>query len=137
MFDARMRGLRATGPTDLVIPGAARAQQERIALRASGMTIRGGGSCAELALGLPRTPACGGTHVPRLRYACGMANQLPVREESIPVTPCVGICRMDADGLCIGCRRTLGEIAAWGTKSQDERRRWMREVQPLRPLARP
>ncbi|HET7610444.1 MAG TPA: DUF1289 domain-containing protein [Rhodanobacteraceae bacterium] len=44
---------------------------------------------------------------------------------------------MDADGLCIGCRRTLGEIAAWGTKSQDERRRWMREVQPLRPLARP
>jgi predicted Fe-S protein YdhL (DUF1289 family) len=66
-----------------------------------------------------------------------MPDQLPVREETTPVTPCVGICRMDADGLCIGCRRTLGEIAAWGTKSQDERRRWMREVQPLRPLARP
>jgi predicted Fe-S protein YdhL (DUF1289 family) len=44
---------------------------------------------------------------------------------------------MDADGLCIGCRRTLGEIAAWGTMTQDDRQRWMREVQPLRRPPQP
>ncbi|CAD5374108.1 conserved hypothetical protein [Rubrivivax sp. A210] len=29
-------------------------------------------------------------------------------------SPCTGVCTMDAtSGLCLGCRRTLGEIAAW------------------------
>lgn len=42
-----------------------------------------------------------------------------------PVTsPCVNICRMDArSGLCIGCARTLDEIARWSQASMDERRR--------------
>jgi predicted Fe-S protein YdhL (DUF1289 family) len=44
---------------------------------------------------------------------------------------------MDARGLCEGCRRTLSEIAGWSAMSDVERRRWMREVQPLRPPARP
>ncbi|ODU93743.1 MAG: hypothetical protein BGP23_09740 [Lysobacterales bacterium 66-474] len=54
-----------------------------------------------------------------------------------PLSPCTGICRMDAHGLCEGCRRTLSEIARWSAMGDDERRRWMREVQPLRPPARP
>ena len=30
-------------------------------------------------------------------------------------SPCVNICRMDADtGFCQGCFRTLEEIATWG-----------------------
>jgi len=28
-------------------------------------------------------------------------------------SPCVDICRLDAEGLCVGCRRTLDEIAEW------------------------
>lgn len=29
-------------------------------------------------------------------------------------SPCVKVCAMDdASGLCIGCARTLGEIAGW------------------------
>ncbi len=29
-------------------------------------------------------------------------------------SPCVDICRLDADGqICLGCRRTIGEIAGW------------------------
>lgn len=29
-------------------------------------------------------------------------------------SPCVNVCRMDADaGLCVGCLRTLDEIAGW------------------------
>ena len=36
-------------------------------------------------------------------------------------SPCVNICRLDAQGLCIGCRRTLGEIAEW-SQASDQRR---------------
>ena len=36
-------------------------------------------------------------------------------------SPCVDICRLDAQGLCIGCRRTLGEIAEW-SQASDARR---------------
>jgi uncharacterized protein len=50
-----------------------------------------------------------------------------------PLTPCVGICRLDEKGYCIGCRRTLDEIARWGTLSEAERLRCMREVLPKRP----
>jgi uncharacterized protein len=36
-------------------------------------------------------------------------------------SPCVDICRLDALGLCIGCRRTLGEIAEWSHASDARR----------------
>ena len=47
-------------------------------------------------------------------------------------SPCIGICRMDTHGLCIGCRRSLDEIARWGAMSQAERLRIMREQLPRR-----
>lgn len=38
-------------------------------------------------------------------------------------TPCVGICEMDArTALCVGCGRTLAEIARWGGMASAERR---------------
>lgn len=37
-------------------------------------------------------------------------------------SPCMGICRMDAAGhLCTGCLRTLDEIAAWSTSTEEAR----------------
>jgi uncharacterized protein len=37
-------------------------------------------------------------------------------------SPCVGICRMDAVGhFCTGCMRTLDEIAAWSTATEETR----------------
>jgi predicted Fe-S protein YdhL (DUF1289 family) len=36
-------------------------------------------------------------------------------------SPCVDVCRLDNQGLCIGCRRTLGEIAEW-SQASDARR---------------
>ena len=46
-------------------------------------------------------------------------------------TPCIGVC--DApQGICLGCLRTLAEIAAWPRLSEAERLRIMREVLPLR-----
>ena len=58
-------------------------------------------------------------------------------DETMPLSPCIGVCTMDANGLCLGCRRTLAEIARWSAMSNDDRRRWMREEQPLRPPSRP
>jgi uncharacterized protein len=28
-------------------------------------------------------------------------------------SPCIDICRLDGQGLCIGCRRTIEEIMEW------------------------
>lgn len=35
-------------------------------------------------------------------------------------SPCIGICRIEA-ALCVGCLRTLAEIAAWGSMAESER----------------
>ena len=44
-------------------------------------------------------------------------------------TPCRKICILDAaSGLCTGCGRTLGEIAAWTALSDAERSRVMAEL---------
>jgi hypothetical protein len=40
-----------------------------------------------------------------------------------PLSPCVKICVVDPDsGLCVGCGRTVAEIAIWGELDADERR---------------
>jgi hypothetical protein len=36
-------------------------------------------------------------------------------------SPCIDICRLDAHGLCLGCRRTIDEIAEW-SQASDARR---------------
>ena len=37
-------------------------------------------------------------------------------------TPCTKVCTIDPrTGLCLGCRRTLDEIARWGTMHPAER----------------
>jgi predicted Fe-S protein YdhL (DUF1289 family) len=38
-------------------------------------------------------------------------------------TPCVNVCLLDSDtGLCVGCGRTLQEIANWSAMTPGERR---------------
>ena len=51
-------------------------------------------------------------------------------------SPCINICTLDAQaGLCLGCGRTIAEIAGWRDMSPDERRRVMDEL-PARLAAR-
>jgi len=41
---------------------------------------------------------------------------------AVPSTPCVKVCVVDSlSGLCIGCGRTIAEIAAWAAMSEAER----------------
>jgi len=52
------------------------------------------------------------------------ASPKPADTSSKPVavaSPCVNICRLDAQNLCIGCRRTLSEIAEWSHASDARR----------------
>ena len=45
------------------------------------------------------------------------------------ISPCVKSCAVDgASGLCVGCLRTLGEIAAWSELDPAERARIMAEL---------
>jgi hypothetical protein len=52
-------------------------------------------------------------------------------------SPCTKICTLDAhSGLCMGCGRTIEEIAGWSRMSDAERARIMLEL-PARMTARP
>ncbi len=59
------------------------------------------------------------------------ALQVLAKDESEPVpSPCQSICSMDAkDGLCLGCLRTLQEIAQWSQASQVQRRQIWQQIQ--------
>jgi predicted Fe-S protein YdhL (DUF1289 family) len=37
-----------------------------------------------------------------------------------PASPCVNVCELDTSGTCVGCRRTIDEIARWGRMSAAE-----------------
>lgn len=48
-------------------------------------------------------------------------------------SPCTKVCTLDPTGhICIGCRRTVDEIAAWGSLSDVQRARIMRELSKRR-----
>ena len=53
-------------------------------------------------------------------------------------TPCVQVCVVDGDsGLCLGCFRTLGEIAGWAGLSEAERTALMAELPQRKALISP
>jgi len=50
------------------------------------------------------------------RVAAGLGGDVP--------SPCLSVCRMDGQAeFCLGCWRTLDEIAAWGRMGDDEKRK--------------
>jgi predicted Fe-S protein YdhL (DUF1289 family) len=61
-------------------------------------------------------------------------------ESPIVESPCVDICTLDVrTGLCLGCRRTIDEIAAWSSMTTAERKRVISElparIEAVRPPA--
>jgi predicted Fe-S protein YdhL (DUF1289 family) len=43
-------------------------------------------------------------------------------------SPCVDICRLNAQGLCVGCRRTIEEITEWSRASEARRREILGDI---------
>lgn len=64
------------------------------------------------------------------------ARAAPAAATGVVLTPCVGICSLDADGYCEGCLRSVDEIARWSQLPDAERRRIMDELLPRREAAR-
>ena len=48
------------------------------------------------------------------------------------LSPCIGICNIEGDGLCAGCHRTGAEIAQWPLMNDEARLRLLDEVLPQR-----
>lgn len=58
------------------------------------------------------------------------------RREAVE-SPCVKVCLLHPTaGLCIGCYRTAGEIAAWTAMTPEARRAVMAELPARAPLVR-
>jgi predicted Fe-S protein YdhL (DUF1289 family) len=55
------------------------------------------------------------------------------QSEPSATSPCVRVCALDErTGVCLGCGRTLAEIAAWSSMSEAERLAWMTAAQSRR-----
>jgi predicted Fe-S protein YdhL (DUF1289 family) len=53
-------------------------------------------------------------------------------------TPCIKVCVVDGEsGLCLGCFRTLNEVASWARFSDAEREALMAELPSRRGRIRP
>lgn len=52
------------------------------------------------------------------------------------LSPCIGVCSLDEQGLCEGCHRTTAEIARWSQMNDDERLHLMERVLPERESRR-
>ena len=53
-------------------------------------------------------------------------------------TPCIKVCFVDGESaLCLGCFRTLPEIAQWSRFSEEERARLMAELPARRSRIKP
>ncbi|WP_313472444.1 DUF1289 domain-containing protein [Brevundimonas sp.] len=62
----------------------------------------------------------------------------PARPPRAIATPCVMVCTVDgASGLCLGCFRTLPEIATWSRMSDAERAKIMSELNGRQGLSDP
>jgi predicted Fe-S protein YdhL (DUF1289 family) len=48
--------------------------------------------------------------------------------DAAAASPCINICQLDAQGLCVGCRRSLDEITEWPGASEARRREILRNV---------
>ena len=55
----------------------------------------------------------------------GRASREPQRVNS----PCVSICCLDGDDVCMGCYRTADEICDWGALGDDGKREILKKVE--------
>ncbi|HOV59305.1 MAG TPA: DUF1289 domain-containing protein [Rhodanobacteraceae bacterium] len=52
------------------------------------------------------------------------------------LSPCIGVCELDASDHCLGCHRTRAEIARWSAMGDAERLHVMDQLLPARERER-
>ena len=61
---------------------------------------------------------------------------LPATEERMKQSPCTKVCTLDPTRrMCLGCGRTVEEIARWSQLSEDERQRIVADLPTRRARA--
>jgi predicted Fe-S protein YdhL (DUF1289 family) len=61
--------------------------------------------------------------------------QASIPEPVVP-SPCINICTMDTStGLCLGCLRTIDEIAVWAGSSNPQKREILQAIAVRRQKA--
>jgi predicted Fe-S protein YdhL (DUF1289 family) len=50
-------------------------------------------------------------------------------------SPCVKICELDQDGVCVGCGRTRAEIAGWTSMSEAQQAKVVELAERRRSVA--
>ena len=50
-------------------------------------------------------------------------------EEAPVSSPCIGVCQTDSRGYCVGCLRSLTEIACWSAAANDRKREILQQVE--------
>ena len=64
-----------------------------------------------------------------------MNDDHPIWTRMEPQSPCVNVCVMHPqEGICVGCYRTLQEIAGWSSMTPDIRRAIIAELPDRKPL---
>lgn len=47
----------------------------------------------------------------------------PYKPPEKPIkSPCISVCALDINDMCMGCQRTGSEISAWGKMTNEQRR---------------
>ena len=50
-------------------------------------------------------------------------------KEDIVLSPCIGVCALDDEDICIGCWRSGDEITRWGYVDNDGKRAILKNVE--------
>jgi hypothetical protein len=48
--------------------------------------------------------------------------------DTSPQSPCISVCVLDDDDICMGCYRSANEITDWFMASDDEKREVLRKA---------
>ena len=54
-----------------------------------------------------------------------------------PASPCISVCALDENDVCMGCYRTANEITEWFMASAEEKRRILRSAEERRDADSP
>jgi uncharacterized protein len=63
-----------------------------------------------------------------------MQNDALVNRQERPLSPCVKICSLDAQGYCSGCLRTGAEIGEWTSMTPAQQWRLIEELARRREM---
>jgi len=58
-----------------------------------------------------------------------MSDSSSKEKPEIVLSPCVGVCALDDDDICIGCLRSGQEITQWGYVDNEGKRAILRNVE--------